>query len=571
VNGIRLSEQRPGGNHVFSLDPARVERVEVVRGPASVLYGSDAIAGGINFITKGADTETGEGTRFSGEADLRYESATNGWKPSTHLRFGQGNFNGYVGGTYKDADNLETADGELPHSFYEGGTFWLGGTYTGDGWKSYLDYSFMQADIGVPAPAAFKEDYFDGERHQKLTVGFERGDAMRLFKIDAGWQRHNRNRFRRTDTGIPPVLFGDLLVEIGVDLDTYTLKPQWVLTPDDTHRITFGLDTFFEDQSSSRFLTDSGSGWVNPRFNNVPVIPDSTRMGVGLFAQDEIAVSDRLMVTPGLRADWIEAETDGHPRHQISQSESSESAAISGNLGVLYKLRADLNLYANVGRAFRAPNLLELYFFGPHDVGNDVGDPDLDPETSWNFDTGIKASTDNSTWEFAAFYNMVDDFIVKERQANNDYEFKNYADVTLYGVEAAWEYRFDGGWTLFASGSMVDGENDNTGENLPEIPPLKVQYGLRYAVNGDTPWWVELSGQTAADQTDTAPNEKETDGYTIGDLRAGIEFGEGWSVVGAVENFTDESYQNHLSAVWQAFGQQDQPGRNIKLMVKRIF
>ncbi|MEZ4602690.1 MAG: TonB-dependent receptor [Desulfobacterales bacterium] len=79
-----------------------------------------------------------------------------------------------------------------------------------------------------------------------------------------------------------------------------------------------------------------------------------------------------------------EAKTDGHPRHQLTGDETSESSAVSGNLGLLYKVSKEVNLYGNVGRAFRAPTLLELYFYGPHDVGNDIGDPDLDPETSWN-------------------------------------------------------------------------------------------------------------------------------------------------------------------------------------------
>ncbi len=154
VNGVRLSEQRPGGNHVFSLDPAQIERIEVVRGPASVLYGSDAIGGVINFITKRADGNTEPAARFGGEADIQYESATDGWKESAHVRFGQGRFNGYVGGTYKDAGNIETPDGELANSFYEGYTLWGGGNYSGEGWKAYADYSFMEADIGVPAPPA---------------------------------------------------------------------------------------------------------------------------------------------------------------------------------------------------------------------------------------------------------------------------------------------------------------------------------------------------------------------------------------------------------------------------------
>lgn len=579
VNGVRLSEQRPGGNHVFSLDPAQIERVEVVRGPASVLYGSDAIGGVINFITKGADEETSPQARLGGEVDVQYESATEGWKETLHLRFGQGRFNGYAGGTYKDMGNIETADGELANSFHDGYTVWGGGNYIGEGWKANADYAFMEADIGVPGPAAFAEDYFKGEKHHRLALGIEApelSETVDRISLDVGWQRHNRHRYRRLTAGLPPPIQasgGDLDINILVDIDTFTLKPQVVFVPDETHYITAGLDSFYEDVTSDRTLRDSGSAWVNPTFDSVPVIPDSTRIGLGAFVQDEIAIGDRWVVTPGLRADWIEAQTDGHPRHQLTGKETSESSAVSGNLGVLYKASNEVNLYGNIGRAFRAPTLLELYFYGPHDVGNDIGDPDLDPETSWNLDIGMKTRTARLQTMVSVFYNLVDDYIVKENQGNGDYLYMNYAEVSLYGAEAGVDYDWGLGISTFVSVSYVRGENDDTGADLAGIPPLKGRYGVRYdaRLGASSGLWVELAGLTASKQDKTGTNERETDGYTRGDVRMGVDLGDTWSVVAAVENVTDELYQDHLSSVWQEFALNDQPGRNVKVMAKARF
>jgi len=362
-------------------------------------------------------------------------------------------------------------------------------------------------------------------------------------------------------------------IKLWLDIDTYTLKPQVVLVPNDTHRVTVGLDTFYEDATSARTIRDTASAWVNPGFDGVPVIPDSTRMGVGAFVQDEITLGDRWIVTPGLRADWIEAQTDGHPRHQLSGEETSESSAASGNLGILYRVSNELNLYGNVGRAFRAPTLLELYFYGPHDVGNDIGDPDLDPETSWNFDIGLKTRTDRLHTMISAFYNIVDDYIVKENQGDGNYRYMNYAHVSLYGAEAGLDYELGGGFSTFASLSYVRGENDDTGENLPGIPPLKGRYGVRYdtTLSAENRLWMEVMGLTASDQDKTGPNERETDGYTRGDARIGVDLGNSWSLVAAVENFTDELYQDHLSSTWQEFGLNDQAGRNVKLMLKARF
>ncbi len=576
VNSVRLSEQRPGGNHVFSFDPAQIERVEVVRGPASVLYGSDAIGGVINFITKKAGEKFAPETRFGGDVDVQYEGATDGWKESAHLRFGKGSFNGYVGGTYKDTGNIETTEGELSNSFYDGYTVWAGGNYITDKWKTYADFSLMEADLGIPGPAAFAEDYFKGEKHQSLTLGFaanEFADTTERFSVDFGWQQHNRHRYRRKTDAIPPFLQGDLEVNIWLDIDTYTLKPQMVFVPNDTHRLTLGLDTFYEDATSDRTIRDSASSWVNPGFDKVPVIPDSTRKGFGFFVQDEIVHGDRWVITPGLRADWIKAETDGHPRHQLIAKETSDSSAVSGNLGLLYKVSNEINLYGNVGRAFRSPTLLELYFYGPHDVGNDIGDPDLDPETSWNFDIGLKTRTDRLQTTVSAFYNIVDDYIIKENQGDGNYRYMNYASVSLYGVEAGLDYKLSSALSTFASISYVRGENDDTGVNLTGVPPLKATYGLRYeaALDASKSLWVEVAGLTASDQDKTGPNELNTEGYTRGDFRIGLDLGNKWSFAAVAENFTDKLYQDHLSSSWQEFQLNDQPGRNIKVMIKARF
>ncbi len=576
VNGIRLSEQRPGGNHVFSLDPAQIERVEVVRGPASVLYGSDAIGGVMNFITKGADEQTGPKARIGGEADLRLQSNGGGWVGSSHFRFGKGRFNGYAGGVYRDTANIENPAGEVANSFYDGFTLWGGGNSLGEGWKSRVDYSFMEADIGIPSPPAFAEDFFKGEKHHRLAWRFEAdelpGSSERL-SVDFGWQRHERHRYRRKVAATPPPVLGDLAVNIWLDLDTFTLKPQLVVAPNDRHRITAGVDLFHEQASSQRTIRDTGSAWVNPVFDGVPVIPDSSRLGAGVFAQDEITLSDRWVLTPGLRADWIEADTDGHPRHQLTGSRSSVSSALSGNLGLLFRASDEVNCYANIGRAFRAPTLLELYFYGPHDVANDIGDPGLEAETSWNFDLGVKIRSERLQSSLSVFYNKVQDYIARERQPSGDYQYKNYANVSLYGAEAALEWDMGAGFTSFASVSWVRGETDVSGGGLPGIPPLKAHYGIRYErpAGAAGRLWTELGGRTAASQDRTGPNERPTDGYTLGDFRLGMDIGETWSMVAAVENFTGKLYQDHLSSTWQAFGLNDQPGRNVKLMVKARF
>jgi hemoglobin/transferrin/lactoferrin receptor protein len=260
----------------------------------------------------------------------------------------------------------------------------------------------------------------------------------------------------------------------------------------------------------------------------------------------------------------------------VADSETVRDGEFSGNLGVLYKLSQNVNLYGNVGRAFRAPTLLERFFDGPHDVARDIGNPDLDPETSWNFDTGVKMQLERWSAMASVFYNRIDDYIVKQLNATGDYEWTNFAEVRLYGAEAGLDFQLGHGFSLFATASHVRGRNEETHDDLPAIPPLKARYGLRFdQAFGDHEnkrhLWAELSGTSAARQKHPGPNEKDTAGWTRIDFRAGYDLGDRWSLSFAVENLTDKSYHDHLSGAWQLFNLYEQAGRNCKLMATLRF
>lgn len=575
VDGTRLSEERPGGNHIFSLNPSQIAQVEIVRGPSSVLYGSDAIGGVINFITKRSFEEVGEDLRVGGSAKVEYQDNGEGFKETMQFKLGKDNFNTYFGGTYQDTDDIENKNGTVRNSFYDGFTIWTGGNYIGNNWDAHLDYYFMDADIGIPSPDAFDEDFFKGEKQQRLVLDITSYDVtsfMDELSMNFGFQRHNRHRYRTKTTGIPDAVEGEYEIQIWLDIDTYTFKPQAVLSYNEIHTLTYGLDSFYEDATSDRYMRDTASSWVNPVYDGVPVIPDSYRFGIGAYAQDDINLTERFIVTPGLRVDYIKAETDGAAGHEITEKTSNDNHAVSGNLGLLYKINDAVNAYCNIGRAFRAPTLLELYFYGPHDVANDYGNPDLEAETSWNFDTGIKFKTDQFNAIISLFYNTIDDYIVKEKQTDGNYMYKNYSRVELYGGEAGMNYYIGEGLSLFANLSAVTGKNTADDSYLPSIPPLTCSYGCRYDTEiYNNNCWIELTGETAAKQTHLGPNEIETDGYTIGNIRTGIAANNGLSFIFAIENIADTLYEKHTSAIWQGFGISDQAGRNIKLQVQYKF
>lgn len=573
VDGVRLSDERPGGNHVLSIDPAQIERMEIVKGPGSVLYGAGAVGGVVNIITKKAPRSQSETLQVSGEVGAGYETNNNGKYEKAQINASSKDLNLYLGGVNRKTDNIKSPEEEVKFSFYDGYTIWGGGAYSVGNWNTEVNLWQSKADIGITAPRNFLSDYYKDEEHTmadaKMTYKADDGGLLEQFDLLAGYQEHNRHRIRQADA--------DKLVDIRVDKETQTLRGQFVLQPNELNRVTTGVDMFDEDLTSSRAM--NGFPPVIGRFDGVPVMAPSSRTGVGLFVQDEIDVNEAVKVTAGLRYDSIEAQTDGSAApYFITSPQSDRDSAVSGSLGVVYQFDQSGNIYANIGRAFRAPTLIERYYFGPHDgPAQDHGNPDLDPEISLNTDVGVRFREEKYQASFGFFYNKVDDMIRKiltnpsAAVPEQIYQYQNISDATLYGGELDARYFVTDEWTLFASAWMTKGEDDTHGRPLNAIPPAKARYGVDYEMElYDYAVLLELQGETALKQDDVGIGEKPTPGYTRANFYAYVSNDDGLKISLAVENIFDRTTYDHLSYGWQQLDYASM-GRNVKFEVGYSF
>lgn len=558
VDGIRLSEQRGGGDHALSINPGQIERIEVVRGPGSVLYGSDAIGGVINIITRNSRHERRDASGVRAELGAQYDSAANARTGDAYVEGGAGNINFFAGGIYQNTDNVSTPDGELKHSFYDVCNYSGGVNYSDENTFFGLWGYASESDIGNPLKYSFKESYFDGEKHRFATVAFERRNMASFLpkvSIDGAFQRHNRH-FHMLNPS-------DVAIDIFLDIDTWNLQPNFTVKLGDVHRVTAGAQFFYEQISSSREMTTASMPGV---------IPDCTRLGTGFFVQDELFITRRLTVVLGGRYDRIVSESEpgadeiafGHPIGETSVTDSN----VSGNAGILFALiPGRLNATVNAGRAFRAPTLLERYFYGTHTEGEDRGNPDLDPEVSMNIDAGLKLNMPGFWMTVSGFRNVIDNYIVKidTGQAGPSgaiFEFSNVDSALIYGAEAEAEIALVWGVALFGNVTWLRGENRDTEDALPYMPPLSGTYGVRYSREcRAVSFWAEGGAHSAArqDRVD-ATSETETAGYTVFDIRCGVDYGRTVSLTAWVKNLTDKSYHNHLSRVSHM---NEQPERSI--------
>ncbi|HHD75682.1 MAG TPA: TonB-dependent receptor [Campylobacterales bacterium] len=573
VDGVRLSDERPGGNHILSINPKQIERVEIVKGSGSVLYGAGAIGGVVNFITKKAKKSQSETLEISGEVGAGYESNQNAKDANLHLEAASKDLSFYLGADKRKTDNIQSPDEEIKFSDYDGETYWGGVAYTKENWSAEINGWQTEADIGITAPRTFKSDYYKDEKqsmlNSKVTYKGD-GNFLEQFDLQLGWQEHNRHRIREPKEGS--------LVDINVDKESKTARAQFVLKPNDAHRITTGVDTFDESLSSTRVMKNLPPA---AKFNGVPVMAPSTRTGVGVFVQDETEIGENIKITTGLRYDTTESKTEGSAApYFITNQRAVTNDDISGSLGVVYKLDEMSNLYANIGRAFRSPTLIERYFFGPHDApGQDKGNPDLKAETSLNSDIGLRLGSEKYQASLGFFYNRVDNMIRKiltnpnVTPAQYIYEYQNIHDARLYGMEFDGAYYFNDSLSAFASLNLADGENTTDNRPLNGIAPLRTRYGLEYY--GMLEAYESVLGLSAEtvlkkEESELGIAEKSTPSYTTFDLYASFIQEEGVNVSLRIDNLFDRTTYDFLSYGYQALDYASM-GRNVKVMMDYKF
>ncbi|MDP8238017.1 MAG: TonB-dependent receptor [Candidatus Hatepunaea meridiana] len=571
LNGIPMNDLRPGGNHVMLIEPEQVERMEIVRGPGSVLYGSDAIGGLVNFITMPRNPFFGEKLDHIWKLQSGY--CSNGDLYRIGAEVGVGTKERFVKGRYglKESRNIKDPNREIPNSGYEGNHIDLMGGWRNDLVDLDLVYHYLIADVGVPINPAIRHSVFEDEKQQFLKLsGTLKPSVRSLLTVETNlsWQRHNRHfHMLKPFVFNPDTLEQDMQIFVNTDAWNFQVIPTTLLS--ERSVLKYGIDLLYQTADSDRrsFTTDLFSGQQNiittPR-----VIPNSRHSDLAFFLQSETNWRD-FSLFASVRHDRVHAKSDETDRSSIPLSEMDEQA-FSGNLGLVCHLKRGINLTGQIGRAFRSPTLLELYFWGPHQMTVDRGNPDLEPETSLNLDLGLNQRKERFEWSINGFHNTIQDYIYKRQTGDIDSasgllidSWENMGDVRLIGGEIQGVVYLWERIGVFSNLSYVEATDLDNDKPVPDIPPLNGNLNLRYSapvISG------ELGANFAAKQNRLASNEKETSAHVVYNGSVEINL-ERWLKVPSklnltVTNILDTKYHNHLSRIRRWYFE---PGRNISL------
>lgn len=453
-NGLRLNNPRRQtdfGEISGLVDLGSVQTMEVVRGPASVLYGSDAIGGVLNLVSREPATTT-----FTGALDLSWADAGDRQRAGAWVSGATGAFSWQLGASKRNADDYEAPSGDfgeirLPQSTHvldsgvDDNTFWgsLGWSIND---RNLLRFRLNRYDAGETGFGYIPGEQYGIEEEVKIRIlypeqQFERytfsyfgnSDTNPLASstnIQVYYQRNKRRLDNDIEINIGPIGpgFPDSVVEANTEnrtrLSTTGLRADAVkVFGGGTHTVTYGVEAY-RDRS---FNTDHSVTTTRLRFSGPPFevvqvstrdianAPNATNTSSGLFVQDELTFNPRLRITAGLRYHSVETKATGTPQWDITGLDFKDSNTV-GSLTATYELADYINAFVSYGTAFRAPNIIERLFNGPTPEGNgyQLLNPALASETSGNWDIGVKYRRANAFMELVGFRNTISDGIIQD-------------------------------------------------------------------------------------------------------------------------------------------------------------
>ncbi len=573
VDGQRLNNSRESttfsGIQPGLVDLSEIERIEVVRGPASVQYGSDALGGVVNIITRKPDLGAVEFS-LGGEAGYEYGTAADSNRARLEVN-GQGRGMALrLAAFYQDAGNYESPRGEVPNSGmkqkgFDGSFRFLTGTA---GVMRIGAEVVRTDDVGFPGfdPETSGVDIrFPNFDRDKVSLSWEGGSLgpFESLTLTSYYQQTVKESIRNLDFGM---FF--LNNSTRSEIDSLGLNAQATSSAGATGLI-YGID-YYRDRLHDETLEESPFG-----SSNEVAVPDSTQDGIALYLQSETALSGRTRLFLGIRGDRFTFTSDDDPRYAGEPFDVTDEA-VSGAAGLTWAATRHVDLTAMVSRGFRAPNLQERSFLGLATTGDTyiLQNPNLASETSMNYEAGFKVRYARHFGAFNVYYNDIQDFITfvflgQDPDTGLDLaRFDNVEKATIQGVEFELESIVSNSWTVFETVSYTRGEDDTTGEPLGFIPPLKVVVGARFQSGS---FWSEGRVRIVDNQDRVGPDQSPSPGFTVYSLRGGYEFANGLSLRATLDNLTDKAYEEPLNAHEDPASRRYEPGRNLRVSVAYRF
>lgn len=606
VDGQKIADQKSMSGAPILVDPANVERIEIIRGPASVLYGSDAIGGVVNIITKKTTDKA-----LSGSASVGFFSENNGFTESINVYGSKNGWNYNFAASNGNFGDRSTPLGTLPNSDYKQQDFrgQIGYTFN-DMVSAGINASYFTSDVRTAG-----YDYSNGSYEAYATMDLEPwktwkvapylefknvNDYLSRVRLDFYYQEIDKT-FTNTMYGVEGTANGmtgimDMLMSTVSDLDTMGASVQTDWTIGDNNFLIVGYeyykDTLKSTDPTIMSLTIATSGTKLFDINQLSK-SNSSQDNHALYASMETTLPSDFTLSYGMRYTYVKTKLDnltvntdtistvfGNSSTSLSKSGSSSDSRPVFNVGLVWEGIENLALRANWAQGFRAPTLSEKYVVSGMMSTFIYGNPDLEAETSDNFEIGVRYHNQKITADIAAFYNIADNYIttVTRTDGSDDKDYVNIAKAKTYGLEASLKYSFANNITPYVWATLMRREFQNgTGFTTYDsgTPSLSGRVGVMYDTSiyqdrADINLNLYMRGQTGSTYASSETVSYYYPGFATLNLAMGLTFGQdkAWNVQAELNNILDKRY--YVSTTAES-GSAAEAGLNAALRVTYSF
>ena len=561
-------------DHAVAIDPALADQVEVVRGPATLLYGTGASGGIVNVVTN--RIHDGVPASPEGLLELRGDTVHQERAAAGRIDAGVGRFALHLDAVWRETDDydipgyaqsralrdalaaageeVDDTRGTVPNSWTETRSGGAGVTYVADDWLLGMAYSRHDTRYGIPGGHGHHEhEEHEGEEEEAHEEGGPMIDLVQD-RVDLGFQRD----------------FGDgqrlRIAAAANDYEHAELEPSGevgTLYEIDGREVRLAYD----HRLPWDFTGTAGVQWQQVEVaatGEEAFIPDSrTRtLGAFVFEQKEF---DAWTLELGARLDRQEVDGQGLAGY--------DDLALNLSAGTIVPLGEALSLVGQLVRIERHPSSTELHADGPHAATGqyEIGDPDLDTERGVQAEAGLRYDDGGRQAELRIFTVQYDGYIFLSPTGEVEDDLPVFRflqqDASFYGMEASASLPLAGGWTLGLFADAVRGRLD-AGGDLPRMPPLRIGGELTYEQPG---WRATVSARHSFEQDRIADNELPTDSYTMLDAELSWRPGgraDGMLLFLRATNLLDEDARVHSSPLKDEV---PLPGRSVAAGVRFAF
>ena len=597
VDGVKMNNStfRSGPNEYWNLiSPFFFDQIEVLMGPASTLYGSDAVGGTI-YVRSGKleRGEKGQGTQFTGGKVL-FRGATAEESASEYIEssmaFGD-QFSLKLGLTNQNFGDMNTGSSfDNENTGYDNQSLNLRGTYFFDNTHT-INFGFDHDQVndldrvhktiyadpwhGI-TPGTDKRRVYDVSRTTAFVNYQTRKGTGFIHEMDLGasYQFYDRD-YRRERTSGEYQKENTTVGTFATNLRLQTLS--------DFGTWDYGFE-FSRDAVNSWHKGYNADGSLKQINDQGPVADDSYYYTTALYMQNTYQFNRQWEWINGARYTYIKMDAgkvnlDGDNNNGKTQSlqDSWDDISLSSRL-IYHAIPTELSLFVGISQAFRAPNLSDMTKMGDFGGGTSVPSSGLEPENFTSYEFGVNYTPNWGRLAFTTYYTQGENNISRPQKPKPT--GSNAGSSNLYGFEFLADYYLSESFTIFGNISYVYGKEEafidrDTSKGLDEfymgkMPPLSGQLGLRYEPNDRV--WVELFTNMAANQDHLSQNDKDdnrippggTPGYATVNIRGGYDLSQATSLSLALENIGDIDYRIHGSGV-------NEPGRNFIVTIQHTF